>query len=128
MRDTSTAAQAGPGISGVGAQDGSPEAAAAPEPAGGTALTPARLRQIILVLAIACGMAVANIYYAQPLLAPIASAFGVSQGQAALVVTLTQLGYALGMLLLLPLGDGTGKCRLDELAQIPGEPPDELGR
>ncbi|HEV2637055.1 MAG TPA: MFS transporter [Actinocrinis sp.] len=111
MRDTSTAAQAGPGISGGGAQGASPEAvetaeaAAAPEPPGGTALTPARLRQIILVLAIACGMAVANIYYAQPLLAPIASAFGVSQGQAALVVTLTQLGYALGMLLLLPLGD-----------------------
>jgi predicted MFS family arabinose efflux permease len=38
-------------------------------------------------------------------LAPIASAFGVSQGSTALVVTLTQLGYALGMVLLLPLGD-----------------------
>jgi predicted MFS family arabinose efflux permease len=68
-------------------------------------LSPARLRRIILVLAIACGMAVANIYYAQPLLAPIAAAFGVSQGRAALIVTLTQFGYALGMLLLLPLGD-----------------------
>jgi predicted MFS family arabinose efflux permease len=58
-----------------------------------------------MVLAAACGMAVANIYYAQPLLAPIATAFGVSQGNTALVVTLTQLGYALGMMLLLPLGD-----------------------
>ena len=70
-----------------------------------TALPPARLRRVILVLAIGCGMAVANIYYAQPVLAPIASAFGVSQGSTALVVTLTQLGYALGMVLLLPLGD-----------------------
>jgi predicted MFS family arabinose efflux permease len=69
------------------------------------ALSPARLRRVILVLAVACGMAVANIYYAQPLLAPIASAFGVSQGSTALVVTLTQFGYALGMVLLLPLGD-----------------------
>lgn len=68
-------------------------------------LPPARLRLVILVLAVACGLAVANIYYAQPLLAPISAAFGVSQGSSALVVTLTQLGYALGMVLLLPLGD-----------------------
>lgn len=72
---------------------------------GASELSPARLRRVILVLAIGCGMAVANIYYAQPVLAPIASAFGVSQGSTALVVTLTQLGYALGMVLLLPLGD-----------------------
>ncbi|QMU80460.1 MFS transporter [Streptacidiphilus sp. PB12-B1b] len=50
-------------------------------------------------------MAVANIYYAQPLLSPIARTFGVGQGSTALVVTLTQLGYALGMVVLLPLGD-----------------------
>ena len=75
------------------------------ESAAEAALPPARLRRVMLVLAVACGMAVANIYYAQPLLAPIASAFGVSQGSTALVVTLTQLGYALGMVLLLPLGD-----------------------
>jgi predicted MFS family arabinose efflux permease len=58
-----------------------------------------------MVLAVACGMTVANIYYAQPLLAPIASAYGVGQGSTALVVTLTQFGYALGLLILLPLGD-----------------------
>ncbi|QMU67423.1 MFS transporter [Streptacidiphilus sp. P02-A3a] len=75
----------------------------APEPE--LALSPARLRLVILVLATGCGLAVANIYYAQPLLAPISAAFGVSQGSSALVVTLTQLGYALGMVLLLPLGD-----------------------
>ncbi|HTF53206.1 MAG TPA: MFS transporter [Pseudonocardia sp.] len=63
------------------------------------------LRGVILVLAISCGLAVANIYYAQPLLAPIATTFKVSNGTAALVVTVTQFGYALGMLVLLPMGD-----------------------
>jgi predicted MFS family arabinose efflux permease len=68
-------------------------------------LSPAELRRVTAVLAVACGMTVANIYYAQPLLAPIASTYGVSQGSTTLVVTLTQLGYALGLLTLLPLGD-----------------------
>jgi predicted MFS family arabinose efflux permease len=63
------------------------------------------LRGVILVLAISCGLAVANIYYAQPLLASIATTFKVSHGSAALVVTVTQFGYALGMLVLLPVGD-----------------------
>jgi predicted MFS family arabinose efflux permease len=63
------------------------------------------LRWVILALAVASGLAVANIYYAQPLLAPIARAFGVSQGSAALVVTVTQFGYALGIVALMPLGD-----------------------
>jgi predicted MFS family arabinose efflux permease len=69
------------------------------------AAAPRSLRLITVVLAIACGATVANLYYAQPLLAEISSAFGVSQGNAALVVTLTQLGYALGMVAVLPLGD-----------------------
>jgi predicted MFS family arabinose efflux permease len=59
----------------------------------------------MLLLAVACGMTVANVYYAQPLLAPIASAYKVSEGNTALVVTLTQFGYALGLMVLLPLGD-----------------------
>jgi predicted MFS family arabinose efflux permease len=71
----------------------------------GLQLSPARLRRVIAVLAVGCGMSVANLYYAQPLLAGIGSSFGVSQGSAELVVTLTQLGYAIGLLLVLPLGD-----------------------
>jgi predicted MFS family arabinose efflux permease len=63
------------------------------------------LRLITIVLAVACGGTVANLYYAQPLLDEISSAFGVKQGAAALVVTLTQVGYALGMVALMPLGD-----------------------
>ena len=74
-------------------------------PLAPAALPPARLRRVILVLAVACGMAVANIYYSQPLLGRISSAFGVSQGRTELVVTLTQLGYAVGLFLLVPLGD-----------------------
>ncbi|WP_236792855.1 MFS transporter [Amycolatopsis sp. GM8] len=63
------------------------------------------LRLVMVVLAFSCGATVANLYYPQPLLGEIASAFSVSQGAAALVVTLTQLGYAAGIVLLMPLGD-----------------------
>jgi predicted MFS family arabinose efflux permease len=59
----------------------------------------------MLVLAFACGASVANLYYAQPLLGLIRQTFGVSAGTSALVVTLTQVGYAVGLALLLPLGD-----------------------
>jgi predicted MFS family arabinose efflux permease len=62
-------------------------------------------RALIPLLALACGLTVANLYYSQPLLDLIADAFGVTQGAATVVVTLTQIGYALGLLLLLPLGD-----------------------
>lgn len=64
-----------------------------------------RLGLITLVLATACGLSVANIYYSQPLLDLIARTFGTSQGSAAVVVTATQLGYAGGIILLMPLGD-----------------------
>jgi predicted MFS family arabinose efflux permease len=79
--------------------------ASAPAVLTPTGLTPARLRRVILVLSVACGMAVANIYYSQPLLGRISAAFGISQGRTELVVTLTQLGYAIGLFLLVPLGD-----------------------
>uniref|UniRef100_UPI0035CC02D7 MFS transporter n=1 Tax=uncultured Jatrophihabitans sp. TaxID=1610747 RepID=UPI0035CC02D7 len=57
------------------------------------------------MLALACGLTVANLYYAQPLLDLISKSFDVGQGTATLVVTLTQVGYALGLLFVLPLGD-----------------------
>src|SRR5258708_25006628 len=62
-------------------------------------------RRLVLLLAVACGAAVANNYYAQPLLPTIATAFGVSQATAGLLVTAGQLGYAAGLALLVPLGD-----------------------
>jgi predicted MFS family arabinose efflux permease len=72
---------------------------------GASTATVREHRPVILMLALACGLAVANIYYSQPLLAPIGAAFKANQGTTALVVTVTQFGYALGLLLLLPLGD-----------------------
>ncbi|WP_106476158.1 MFS transporter [Phytohalomonas tamaricis] len=60
---------------------------------------------LVWLMAMACGLSVANIYYAQPLLDGLASAFGVDHGSAGLIITMTQLGYALGILLLVPLGD-----------------------
>jgi predicted MFS family arabinose efflux permease len=71
----------------------------------GGAHSPGALRLLAVVMATACGLAVANLYYAQPLLDLIAHDFGVSQGTASLVVTFTQAGYAVGLLLLVPLGD-----------------------
>jgi predicted MFS family arabinose efflux permease len=62
-------------------------------------------RSLVFVLAVACGLTVANLYYSQPLLDLVAKDFGVSQGAATIVVTLTQAGYAFGLLFLLPLGD-----------------------
>jgi predicted MFS family arabinose efflux permease len=69
-------------------------------------------RALIPLLALACGLTVANLYYSQPLLDLVAGSFGVSQGAATVVVTLTQIGYALGLLLLLPLGDLVENRRL----------------
>jgi predicted MFS family arabinose efflux permease len=52
------------------------------------------------------GLSVANLYYAQPLAAMMAESLAVSASAIGLSLTLCQLGYALGMLLLVPLGDG----------------------
>ncbi len=60
---------------------------------------------ISLILAAACGLLAANIDYAQPLVGLIAPALQIPNSLAGLVVTLTQLGYGLGLLLVVPLGD-----------------------
>ena len=57
------------------------------------------------VLAFACALIVANIYYAQPLVGPISASLGLSPQAAGLIVTVTQLGYGAGLLLIVPLGD-----------------------
>jgi len=66
----------------------------------------------ILLLAFAAGATVANLYYSQPLLAEIASELGVSAGAASAISTATQLGYAAGLLFLVPLGDAVERRRL----------------
>ncbi|QWA11424.1 MFS transporter [Sodalis ligni] len=66
---------------------------------------PALSRRLTLILATACGLIVANIYYAQPLAGEISRALGLSPQAAGLIVTMTQIGYGLGLLLIVPLGD-----------------------
>ena len=69
-------------------------------------------RRLVLLLAVTCGAAVANLYYAQPLLDVIARDFGVSPGAAGLLVTASQVGYAAGLVLLVPLGDLLDRRRM----------------
>jgi predicted MFS family arabinose efflux permease len=60
---------------------------------------------LTLLFAAACGLIVANIYYAQPLIGPIAASLGLSPQTAGLIVTMGQIGYGLGLLLIVPLAD-----------------------
>lgn len=69
-------------------------------------------RRFLLLLAFACGIAVSNLYYSQPLLEQIRLNLHVSAAQAGLVSTLTQAGYTLGLLFLVPLGDSLRRRRL----------------
>ncbi len=60
---------------------------------------------LIVLMSVATGLAVASNYYPQPLLDTIARAFSLTPGQAGFIVTVAQLGYAAGLLFLVPLGD-----------------------
>lgn len=73
-----------------------------PEAASAAASIPPWLT---LLIATACGLVVANIYYAQPIAGPIGAALGMSPHAAGLVVTMSQLGYGAGLLFVVPLGD-----------------------
>lgn len=94
------------------ARSASGEAETATQPASRLSAT------LVLVMAVATGMAVANIYYAQPLLDTLATAFGVSTAKAGLIVTLTQLGYAAGLMFVVPLGDLLERRRLVVLVTL----------
>jgi predicted MFS family arabinose efflux permease len=65
-----------------------------------------------LLLAVSCGLIVANLYYAQPLAGPISAELGLSPLAAGLVVTMGQIGYGVGLLLVVPLGDLAENRRL----------------
>ncbi|VVO62784.1 hypothetical protein PS876_00886 [Pseudomonas fluorescens] len=67
---------------------------------------------VILLFAVACGLAVGNVYYAQPLLDAMAEAFAMSPATIGIVITLTQVGYGVGLVLLVPLGDLLNRRRL----------------
>ncbi|MBS7588582.1 MFS transporter [Ancylobacter defluvii] len=84
-----------------------PAANAAPEP------PPAPLgRPVLLLFALASGLAVANAYFAHPLLDVMADDLGLSRAMAGLIVAATQIGYGFGLVLLVPLGDLLDRRRL----------------
>ena len=60
---------------------------------------------LVWVMAITCGLTAANLYYMQPLLAAMGRNFAVSINQIGLTATLGQLGFACGLILIVPLGD-----------------------
>lgn len=62
-------------------------------------------RGLVRLLALTCGVTVANIYYAQPLLVTIAKSLAIGQSAAGLVVTANQVGFAAGLVFVVPLGD-----------------------
>ena len=66
----------------------------------------------ILLLAAACGLLAANIYYAQPLIKPIAETLGLAPQAAGLIVTMTQIGYGVGLFFVVPLADLVENRRL----------------
>ena len=89
-----------------------PAVAAAPRSAPRQSPQPQISGGTILLLAAACGLIVANIYYAQPLIGPIAQSLGLPPQAAGLIVTLSQVGYGAGLLFIVPLGDLVENRRL----------------
>lgn len=75
---------------------------------------------LIFLLALSCGLIVANLYYAQPLAGPIAEALHLPLKTAGLVVTLTQIGYGLGLLFIVPMGDLIENRRLILMTMVLG--------
>lgn len=67
---------------------------------------------LTLLLSVTCALAVANVYFAHPLLDSMAESLGVTSGVIGFVVTATQTGYALGLLLIVPLGDILNRKRM----------------
>ncbi|MBJ6111814.1 MFS transporter [Hymenobacter sp. BT523] len=84
----------------------------APEAPAPPAETPPLSNALVWLMAVTCGLVVANIYYNQPLLAAIGRTFHKTDSGASLAATATQIGYTLGMLLVVPLGDMLERKRL----------------
>jgi predicted MFS family arabinose efflux permease len=86
------------------------QAATGPSPCNQSARSQARgatpSAGLIFLLAVTAGLVVMNLYYNQPILNAIAATFRVGSAAVAWVATATQLGYAAGLLFVVPLGDG----------------------
>jgi predicted MFS family arabinose efflux permease len=102
-------------VSGGSAGGSNPAAGATPGPAISPIATPNSnhlASATVLLLSVAVGASAASLYYAQPLLASIRADLGLGQAAAGLTVTITQLGYAVGLVLAVPLGDLLERRRL----------------
>lgn len=73
---------------------------------------PSLKRGLIMLLAVGAGLAVASLYYSQPMLGVLGAELGAAPGALGWIPTLTQLGYAFGILLLAPLGDRYDRKRI----------------
>ncbi|SOD91663.1 MFS transporter [Caenispirillum bisanense] len=97
------------------APDGAAAAPLRPQSTPDPALSgaaPRMSRPVTLLFAVASGLAVANAYFAHPLLDVMADDLALTRGQAGLIVGATQVGYAVGLILLVPLGDLVDRRRL----------------
>jgi predicted MFS family arabinose efflux permease len=86
--------------------------------ASSTAPDPLMTRGRTLLFAVAGGAAVGNLYWAQPLLGTIGSDLDVAQGSTGLLITVTQVGYALGVFFIVPLGDRVDRRRVVPLVML----------
>lgn len=77
---------------------------------------PVMTARLMFILAAACGLIVANLYYAQPLVGPISQSVGITPSASGLIVTMTQIGYVIGLLFIVPLSDLLENRRLVSLA------------
>jgi len=73
-------------------------------------------RHILLMMAVLAGFTVANLYYNQALLELISQGVGITQSEANLITVITQVGYALGLLFIVPMADMVSVRRITTLA------------
>ncbi|MFC6653000.1 MFS transporter [Paenibacillus rhizoplanae] len=73
---------------------------------------------ITFLLAVSCGLIVANLYFTQTLVGPIGQAIHLSAGATGLIVTLTQIGYVAGLLFIVPLSDIIENRRLTVMSLV----------
>ena len=70
------------------------------------------------LFAVCSGLAIGNLYWAQPLLVQITNGFGISEAGGGLLITATQIGYAIGIFFIVPLGDFVRRKRLISIVMI----------
>lgn len=78
-------------------------------------MTPKLTNPILYLMSVSAGLIVANLYYNQPLLSQIANTYGVTEAAVSNVALTTQLGYAFGLLFIIPLGDKVSNNKILKL-------------